>query len=591
MGQVEDALLYCEHSHARSLELLLAEQQLSANEITSGSLPTIGAKDLNCMYELATKQQSVIAIYSQVSPTEILVWAIRSDEKRSLFHECITIPTNLKCLSVIVELMRRSFGARKRINGREYNPSLNHNVGNRGRRSFLYFDEKDVINADNEIHKMIQSSRILAETQKTSSRVFAQRKAKSKSIKNCDRSRTTVHFGLKIFYEVLAKPLYFFFDILCRSIRSLTGTIKKGNSHPSNHNVTNTDDNEVSYNDEDDTVIVEDEHRSMTHLSYGIAESREGSSCTCIQRQAEFKSKLIQHGPQEKTPFLLNLLYEILFQPLETVLEGEKRLIIIPDSDLYQVPFAALCDKNNKALIEKFTLSFAPSIGTLVQLDKRFSHRTSRGVNGLSSTLSALIVGDPYYHGWMSQLPGASDEARKLKTILELTGNDRNVNFLIGQNATKGQVLDAMKNAQIIHFACHGAPDGIFLSGETKEKGKLTMAEVQNLDLKRAKMVILSACDTFKGRVRSDGVVGITRAFVAAGAPSLIASLWPVGDRSAKKIMNLFYDNLFPKKLNQGTDIKHVGDALRRAMIKMKNDGDSVLEWAPFIFYGVRTEF
>ena len=68
------------------------------------------------------------------------------------------------------------------------------------------------------------------------------------------------------------------------------------------------------------------------------------------------------------------------------------------------------------------------------------------------------------------------------------------------------------------------------------------MAEVQELNLTRAKLVVLSECDSFKGELKEDGVIGITRAFVAAGAPALVASLWEVDDTATRTLMARFYD-------------------------------------------------
>ena len=75
------------------------------------------------------------------------------------------------------------------------------------------------------------------------------------------------------------------------------------------------------------------------------------------------------------------------------------------------------------------------------------------------------------------------------------------------------------------------------------EDGKLSMGEVQSLEL-RARLVVLSECDSFRGKLSSDGVIGIPRAFVAAGAPTLVASLWKVDDAATKELMRRFYARL-----------------------------------------------
>ena len=117
---------------------------------------------------------------------------------------------------------------------------------------------------------------------------------------------------------------------------------------------------------------------------------------------------------------------------------------------------------------------------------------------------------------------------------------------LLGADATKPAVLAALRESDVVHLATHGAPEGLFFAGTTGEAdATLSMAEVHALELRRTKLVVLSACDTFKGELRSDGVVGITRAFVAAGTPTLVASLWKVDDAATLELMRRFYRELF----------------------------------------------
>ena len=119
---------------------------------------------------------------------------------------------------------------------------------------------------------------------------------------------------------------------------------------------------------------------------------------------------------------------------------------------------------------------------------------------------------------------------------------------------------------------------------------------MQKLSLKNAKLVVLSACDTFKGELSSDGVVGITRAFVAAGTNTIVSSLWKVSDEATGVLMKLFYENLFG---DAGGD---TAKAMQLAMMAMIHGGARdvtspgtplassssylVHEWAAFVVYG-----
>ena len=274
------------------------------------------------------------------------------------------------------------------------------------------------------------------------------------------------------------------------------------------------------------------------------------------------------------TSSLLRRCYELLIAPFADVIAAESSLIIVPDRDLFALPFAALLDVDGKHLIEKHTVRVVPSAGTLIELEQRlFSRPTS------DAKLTALVVGDPDFHGWKSKLPGAEAEAKEVWKRLQEQGE---TTYLSGGEATKANVLEALGACAYVHLATHGAADGVYLSGRTEAEGKLTMAEVQELDLPRARLVVLSECDSFKGELKADGVIGITRAFVAAGAPTLVASLWEVSDIATRKLMTRFYDALLgPEAAGD------VAVALQVAMVSMRREGWTVSEWAAFVVYGL----
>ena len=211
-----------------------------------------------------------------------------------------------------------------------------------------------------------------------------------------------------------------------------------------------------------------------------------------------------------------------------------------------------------------------------------------------------MVVGDPSFGGsdcsrddvgsdssacWAQSLPGARKEARRIKSLLEDTdAYDGAVEKRVGDEAGKVAVVEAMRGCDVIHLATHGEPGAVLLGGATRAEGALSMAEVQELEL-QARLVVLSECDSFRGKLTSDGVVGMTRAFVAAGALTLVASLWKVDDDATLALMSHFYTAL----LSSG-GLGDAASALRSAMVAMIHDKHnqwSMLQWAGFVVYGL----
>ncbi|EOD39971.1 hypothetical protein EMIHUDRAFT_69905, partial [Emiliania huxleyi CCMP1516] len=274
--------------------------------------------------------------------------------------------------------------------------------------------------------------------------------------------------------------------------------------------------------------------------------------------------------------------YKLLIAPLG--LSAGEPLLIIPDRDLFALPFAALLDSDGKHLIERHSLRIAPSAGTLIELEQRAADRGAPPPRP-----PALVVGDPDFSGWttkggghLSQLPGARAETSVVQGLL----NTFKAKLRLDDEATKEAMMQLLPTSDVIHLATHGAPDGLYFAGESEVEATLSMAEVQGLDL-RARLVVLSACDSFKApkgeggsELSTDGVVGITRAFVAAGALTLVSSLWKVSDDATRELMRRFYTAWVA-----GGD---VAAALREAMVGMIEEGRwSVREWGAFVVYGM----
>ena len=277
---------------------------------------------------------------------------------------------------------------------------------------------------------------------------------------------------------------------------------------------------------------------------------------------------------------LLSVLYDVIVAPIIPLLR-ENELIIVPDGEFFLVPFGALQDTESRYLCESFSIRIIPSLTCLKMImDAPTDHHCKRG---------ALVVGDPWvqevenYDGRKPcQLPGARREAEMIAAIAKTSP-------LIGSDATKEAVLSRLNNVALVHLAAHGesktgeillAPN---LSRESKIPSRkdylLTMPDVLSVGLK-AKLVVLSCCHSGQGEVYDEGVVGIARAFLGAGARSVLVALWAINDDATLEFMRVFY-----KHLTRG---KKASQALSGAINYMResNEYGATRDWAPFVLIG-----
>jgi CHAT domain-containing protein len=288
-----------------------------------------------------------------------------------------------------------------------------------------------------------------------------------------------------------------------------------------------------------------------------------------------------QQLPSAELNQLLKELYNVLIKPIANQLpkDPNERVIFIPQGELFLVPFAALQDPQGKYLIENHTISTAPSIQSL-SFTRSLARRYHIGYQ--HRPRPALVVGNPTMpivdNHQLSPLPGAEQEAIDVAKLLNTTP-------LIGAQATKSAILEQMPKARIIHFATHGLldtidqeiPGAIALAPEGKDTGILTAAELLKLEI-TPELVVLSACDTGRGTITGDGVLGLSRSLIASGVPSVIASLWAVSDNSTSVLMTHFYRN-FKNNPNKA-------QALRQAMLSTMKEYPNPCYWAAFTLIG-----
>ncbi|MDJ0976509.1 MAG: CHAT domain-containing protein [Planctomycetota bacterium] len=248
---------------------------------------------------------------------------------------------------------------------------------------------------------------------------------------------------------------------------------------------------------------------------------------------------------------------------------GTTRLLVAPDGAVATVPLAMLWPS--------LEVAYVPSGRVLAYLRSRPQDKQGSGV---------LALGDPDYAGRsLSPLPASGEEAKAVGTTT-----------LTGKDATIGKLSAALaaKRYEAVHLACHGVLDTERprLSSLALTVGKETAAgddgELSALDVFRmrvpAELVVLSACETARGRVsRAEGVSGLMRAFLHAGAPRVIGSLWKVDDEATRALMVKFYE------LWQGDQGLIAAAALKQAQahVRAQPKWKHPYYWAAWVLWGL----
>jgi CHAT domain-containing protein/Tfp pilus assembly protein PilF len=303
----------------------------------------------------------------------------------------------------------------------------------------------------------------------------------------------------------------------------------------------------------------------------------------------------------------------LVMQPLRGVLGATRHLLVSPDGPLNLIPFEVLRDEQNRYAIERHAITYLSSGRDLVRMQ---AHHASQS--------EALVVADPAFgeapgetdtrtaspaatrrsitsvdelsSAYFARLGGTALEAQQIKSLFP------EATVLTRERATK-VALRQMQAPRMLHIATHGffiqdpqrkianplLRSGLAFSGANLRSaggsdasdGILTALEASNLNLWGTKLVTLSACDTGVGEIKNgEGLYGLRRAFVLAGAESLVMSLWPVSDYATRTLMTDYYSGL-----KQGLGR---GEALRQSKLAMlaRKGREHPFYWAGFIQAG-----
>ena len=292
-------------------------------------------------------------------------------------------------------------------------------------------------------------------------------------------------------------------------------------------------------------------------------------------------------------------LYDVIWKPLEQYLKGIEIINYSPSGLLHKVSFAALSNADDHYLIDDYKLNMLTTTAMVVKplqpiIDKNMEVSLFGGIN--------YSINDTTQKPW-NYLKGTLSETKQLNDTLKNEGIK--VNYIKANNATKQTFQSVAANSNILHVATHGfffpepkiikteadqdktnmdivsrsasravelnyirndnplMRSGLVFAGvndywngitdDIDNNGILTALEVVNIDLRKNKLAVLSACETGLGDIKDgEGVYGLQRAFKMAGAENIIMSLWSVPDKETSEFMQTFYSLLFKEQnINQ----------------------------------------
>jgi CHAT domain-containing protein/Flp pilus assembly protein TadD len=313
----------------------------------------------------------------------------------------------------------------------------------------------------------------------------------------------------------------------------------------------------------------------------------------------DFREKTINIKPENEA-------YALTWKPIDINLKGVTKIYLSLDGAFHQLSINALKDPTGKYLADKYILQFVGNTKDLVEV--KASEAT------MAKPTTAFLAGNPLFgkNELIEQLPGTEKEVKNISALL--SSLKVNATVVIGAQATEAKIK-SVNSPGILHIATHGyfladagklettkvlgvdvaaasenplLRSGLLFAGcenvfdenfkpsLNSENGVLTAYEAMALNLDKTDLVVLSACETGLGSVKQgEGVYGLQRAFLIAGAKSIIMSLWSVSDNATMELMTLFYTNY----AKTGNKAQAFSDAMKQLKLKYKDP----FYWGAFV--------
>jgi CHAT domain-containing protein len=240
-------------------------------------------------------------------------------------------------------------------------------------------------------------------------------------------------------------------------------------------------------------------------------------------------------GPAAQRNALARRVHELLIGPVRESLARYRTIVFVPDAATSSVPFTVLTDSaTGRMLVEDHVVSVPPSARMYLQVRGRRSGTAPRDI---------LIVDNPRNEDAAS-LGSASAEARAIRSLYPAGGRR-----LSGADATRRAVLESLPESAVVHFASHNAATAdsaaLLLASTPGDSDRLEAAAIAPLRLQRTEVVVLAACGSARGPVRTaEGPLSVAYAFLQAGVPSVVATLWPIPDRESARFFPRLHRHL-----------------------------------------------
>ena len=317
-----------------------------------------------------------------------------------------------------------------------------------------------------------------------------------------------------------------------------------------------------------------------------------------LEKQVESLRFALLNPDQDSKSFLHQsgyYLYSKLFQPAEALLSKKSQVMIMPDGILNYIPFEVLIatepEMDKERPFEKLDYlgkRYCFSYGQSASVYLSMLNPRSSSPETLTDRKEMLAFGNPLYMDKYKQLEFSGEEVYTIATLFPAGS----VTLFTEKNATEENAKkeNLLSGYRYIHFATHGVIDdedplksGLVLSQDngSPEDGILSAKEISEMKL-NAELVVLSACQTGLGKlVRGEGMIGLSRSLILAGASAVVVSLWSVSDQSTSLLMKQFYKNLTIKRLSVAKSLQQA----RNLMIRNASYSHPFF-WGPFILIG-----